>query len=60
MQDAKKAVGGHIVAHASDTRVLLRKGKGEQRIARIEQHPSMPCHEAVFQVTAGGITMPTD
>ena len=33
--DAKKPVGGHILAHASDTRVYLRKAKADQRIARI-------------------------
>lgn len=30
--DAKKPIGGHILAHASTTRLYLRKGKGEQRI----------------------------
>ena len=56
VQDAKKAVGGHIVAHITDTRVALRKGKGDQRIARIEQHPMMPTGEAAFMITAGGVT----
>ena len=60
VQDAKKAVGGHIVAHISDTRVFLRKGKGEQRIARIEQHPMQPPAEACFQVGLGGVTEPTE
>jgi len=27
--DPKKPVGGHIIAHASTTRLFLRKGKGE-------------------------------
>lgn len=27
--DPKKPVGGHILAHASTTRLFLRKGKGE-------------------------------
>jgi meiotic recombination protein DMC1 len=27
--DPKKPVGGHIMAHASTTRLFLRKGKGE-------------------------------
>jgi len=30
-----KPVGGHVLAHASTTRVMLKKGKGEQRIAKI-------------------------
>ena len=60
VQDAKKAVGGHIVAHITDTRVALRKGKGDQRIARIEQHPMMPTGEAAFMITAGGVNVATD
>lgn len=27
--DPKKPIGGHILAHASTTRLFLRKGKGE-------------------------------
>ncbi|XP_035224821.1 meiotic recombination protein DMC1/LIM15 homolog isoform X1 [Stegodyphus dumicola] len=33
--DPKKPIGGHILAHASTTRVALRKGRGEIRIAKI-------------------------
>jgi len=33
--DPKKPVGGHILAHASTTRIALRKGRGELRIAKI-------------------------
>lgn len=32
--DNKKPVGGNIIAHASTTRIYLRKGKGEERIAK--------------------------
>lgn len=53
--DAKKAVGGHIIAHMSDTRVMLRKGKGEQRIAKIVDSPSMPEADATFQITNEGV-----
>ena len=31
--DAKKPIGGHVLAHACTTRVMLKKGKGELRIA---------------------------
>lgn len=27
--DTKKPIGGHILAHASTTRLYLRKGRGE-------------------------------
>ena len=53
--DPTNPVGGHIVAHAAQTRVYLRKSKGERRIARIVDSPSLPENEAVFGVTASGI-----
>eukprot|EP00605_Chrysophyceae_sp_TOSAG23-4_P000547 GSChrysophyteH1.ASY1.ANO1.616.1 assembled CDS len=48
-------VGGHVLAHASTTRVFLKKGKGEQRIAKIYDSPLMPEAEATFQITPGGV-----
>jgi meiotic recombination protein DMC1 len=50
-----KPVGGHVLAHASTTRVMLKKGKGEQRIAKIFDSPLMPEEEATFQISNGGI-----
>lgn len=50
-----KPVGGHVLAHASTTRVMLKKGKGEQRIAKIFDSPLMPEEEATFSITNGGI-----
>jgi meiotic recombination protein DMC1 len=38
--DGRKPVGGHVLAHASTTRVLLRKGRGEERVAKIVDSPS--------------------
>lgn len=37
--DGRKPVGGHILAHASTTRLLLRKGRGEERVAKIQDSP---------------------
>jgi RecA/RadA recombinase len=37
--DGRKPVGGHVLAHASTTRVLLRKGRGEERVAKIVDSP---------------------
>ena len=34
MADPKKPIGGNILAHASTTRLYLRKGKGEQRVCK--------------------------
>ena len=50
-----KPVGGHVLAHASTTRVMLKKGKAEQRIAKIFDSPLMPEEEATFAITNGGI-----
>ena len=50
-----KPVGGNVLGHASTTRVMLKKGKGEQRIAKIFDSPLMPEDEATFQITPGGI-----
>lgn len=49
-------VGGHVLAHASTTRVMLKKGKGDQRIAKIFDSPLMPEEEATFVISNGGIT----
>lgn len=64
--DPKKPVGGHVLAHASATRVALRKGRNETRIAKIydspdlpEVHHSLPLFnpqaEATYAITGGGI-----
>ncbi|KAB7500062.1 Meiotic recombination protein DMC1/LIM15-like protein, partial [Armadillidium nasatum] len=53
--DPKKPIGGHILAHASTTRISLRKGRGETRIAKIYDSPELPESEATFAITAGGI-----
>lgn len=58
--DPKKPVGGHILAHASTTRLFLRKGKGEQRICKIFDSPSIGESECIFQLSDGGIIDPLD
>lgn len=40
--DPKKPIGGHVLAHASTTRLSLRKGRNETRIAKIYDSPDMP------------------
>ncbi len=37
--DGRKPAGGHILAHASTTRLLLRKGRGEERVAKVVDSP---------------------
>eukprot|EP00995_Heteronema_vittatum_P001664 NODE_1235_length_1028_cov_226.377937_g858_i0.p3 GENE.NODE_1235_length_1028_cov_226.377937_g858_i0~~NODE_1235_length_1028_cov_226.377937_g858_i0.p3 ORF type:complete len:98 (-),score=35.46 NODE_1235_length_1028_cov_226.377937_g858_i0:664-957(-) len=53
--DPKKPIGGHIMAHASTTRLSLRKGRNEQRICKIYDSPCLPESEAVFGIYADGI-----
>lgn len=53
--DTKKPIGGHIIAHASQTRMSLRKGRGESRILKIIDSPMLAEGEAVFAITEGGI-----
>lgn len=47
--------GGHIVAHGATIRVFLRKGKGEQRIAKVVDAPNLPESDTVFTITEEGI-----
>lgn len=46
--DPKKPVGGHVMAHASTQRIYMRKGKAEQRVAKVVDSPCLrkyqPCH----------------
>ena len=58
--DPKKPIGGNILAHASTTRIYLRKGRGENRIAKIYDSPDMPEAEATFAISDGGIIDPKD
>ncbi len=50
-----RATGGNIVAHGSTIRVYLRKGKGEQRIAKVVDAPNLPESDVVFSITEDGI-----
>jgi DNA repair protein RadA len=51
-----QAAGGNVVAHGSTIRLYLRKGKGEQRIAKIVDAPHLPEGEAIFSITENGIS----
>ncbi|XP_059610522.1 DNA repair protein RAD51 homolog A [Phlebotomus argentipes] len=58
--DPKKPVGGNIIAHASTTRLYLRKGRGETRICKIYDSPNLPESEAVFAINPDGIGDPKE
>ena len=51
----KKPIGGNIIAHASTTRLFLKKGRGENRICKIYDSPCLPEAEAMFSINADGI-----
>jgi len=50
------ATGGNIVAHGATIRIYLRKGKGEQRVAKIIDAPNLPEDDAIFSITEDGIS----
>jgi len=50
-----KPVGGHVLAHMSTTRLSLRKGRGEQRVCKIYDSPSLPEGDCVFEICNAGV-----
>ena len=60
VSDPKKPIGGNIMAHASTTRLSLRKGRGECRICKIYDSPCLPEAEAMFAINPDGIGDPQD
>nr|QDO16539.1 meiotic recombination protein DMC1 [Crypthecodinium cohnii]USW07891.1 meiotic recombination protein DMC1 [Crypthecodinium cohnii] len=60
MPSHPKPVGGHILAHFSTTRVFLRKGRAEQRVAKVFDSPWLPESECVFEIFAGGVRNGSD
>ncbi len=53
--DPTQPIGGHIVGHHATFRLYLRKSKGNKRIARLIDSPSMPEGECIFEVDTTGI-----
>ena len=53
--DPTEAIGGHIVAHASTTRIYLRRGKKGSRVAKLVDSPNLPDGECMFYITDSGI-----
>ncbi|EKQ52545.1 MAG: DNA repair and recombination protein RadA [Methanobacterium sp. Maddingley MBC34] len=50
-----KAIGGHVLGHASTYRIWLKKGLAGKRIARLVDSPHLPEGEAVFKVVTEGV-----
>lgn len=53
--DPKKPVGGHVLAHASTTRIYLRKGRNKNRVAKLYDSPDFPEAEAMYSISEGGV-----
>ncbi|KAI0719937.1 DNA recombination and repair protein Rad51 [Cerioporus squamosus] len=51
---ALKPIGGHILSHASATRMFLRKGRAEERVAKLVDSPDKPESEASYKLDEGG------
>uniref|UniRef100_A0A0E0BSZ4 DNA repair protein RAD51 homolog n=1 Tax=Oryza glumipatula TaxID=40148 RepID=A0A0E0BSZ4_9ORYZ len=51
-----KPIGGNIMAHASTTRLFLRKGRAEERICKVVSSPCLAEAEARFQISPEGVT----
>ena len=58
--DTKKPIGGNIIAHASTTRLSLRKGKGENRVCKIYDSPLLKEEDCTFALSEGGVIDGTD
>ncbi|KAK5947165.1 RecA recombinase Rhp51 [Knufia obscura] len=56
--DPKKPIGGNIIAHASTTRLSLKKGRGETRICKIYDSPCLPEGDTLFAIQEHGIDDP--
>lgn len=53
--DPKTPIGGNIMAHASTTRLSLRKGRANTRVCKVYDSPCLPEAEAVFSINEDGI-----
>lgn len=50
-----KPIGGNIMAHATTTRIHVKKGRGETRIAKIIASPCLPEADATFGIGNSGV-----
>lgn len=55
VKDPSKPIGGNIIAHASTTRLRLKKASGDTRICKVYDSPSLPEADARFAITTAGV-----
>ncbi|MBI5871729.1 DNA repair and recombination protein RadA [archaeon] len=53
--DPTAAIGGNIVGHNATTRLYLRKGKKDTRVAKLVDSPYLPDGECIFGINEKGI-----
>lgn len=53
--DGRKPVGGHILSHPSQTRILLRRGRGDEKVAKIQGYPECKESECTNCLGDGGV-----
>ncbi|KAL0578714.1 RecA recombinase Rhp51 [Marasmius crinis-equi] len=56
----KKPIGGNIMAHASTTRLQLKKSRGNTRSCKIYDSPCLPEMETQFAILPSGIGDPEE
>jgi DNA repair protein RAD51 len=54
-KDSTKPIGGNIMAHACTTRIRVRKGRGETRIATVVDSPTLPESDCQFALGPQGV-----
>ncbi len=60
VKDPSKPIGGNIIAHASTTRLRMRKSRGENRIVSVFDSPSLAEAEATIALSGQGIVDTSD
>lgn len=53
--DPNQPIGGNIVGHTATFRISLRRSKGDKRIARLIDSPSLPEGEVVIVINSEGV-----
>lgn len=51
----KKPIGGHIMAHAPQTRLFLKKGAKDNRVCKVYDSPTIAEGDAIFSLNEDGI-----
>eukprot|EP00752_Nemacystus_decipiens_P009397 g8400.t1 len=59
-KDSTKPIGGNIIAHASTTRLRLRKARGDNRVCQVFDSPTLAESECQFSIGPVGVEDPKD